>query len=139
MSEYMLSTYYRHYKIYQYAFTTLVRMDVQHVEPLFETSVAFEPLGFAMTEEEYDAKQEEIARLAAEAKAKEEEEAAALEEEEREARLKAEYEAAMPEEVTTKVAEVLAASMAQMKEELEAKFAEQEQTLLAKIAALEAK
>jgi hypothetical protein len=29
--------------------------------------------------------------------------------------------------------------MAQMKEELEAKFAEQEQTLLAKIAALEAK
>jgi len=139
MSEYMLSTYYRHYKIYQYAFTTLVRMDVQHVEPLFETSVAFEPLGFAMTEEEYDAKQEEIARGAAEAKAKEEEEAAALEEEEREARLKAEYEAAMPEEVTTKVAEVLAASMAQMKEELEAKFAEQEQTLLAKIAALEAK
>ena len=62
-----------------------------------------------------------------------------MEEEEREARLKAEYEAAMPEEVTTKVAEVLAASMAQMKEELEAKFAEQEQTLLAKIAALEAK
>ena len=50
--------------------------------------------------------------------------------------LKAEYEAAIPSEVTTKVEAALAASMVAMKEQLEERFAAQEQALLAKIAAL---
>ena len=65
--------------------------------------------------------------------------AAAIEEAEREARLRAEFEAAIPEEVTTKVESSLAAAMEAMKEQLEERFAAQEEALLAKIAALEAK
>lgn len=139
MSEYVLSAYYRHYKLYQYAFTDLVKMDVELAKPILETPQAFESLGMAIPEAEWTEKQDELARAAAEAKAKEEEEKAAAEEAERQARLTAEYEAAIPEEVSSKVEEVLAASMAKMKEELETKFAEQEEGLLAKIAALEAK
>lgn len=138
MTEYVLRTYYRHYKLYQYAFTNLVRMDIEPVKPFLETPEAFASLGMAIPEEEWNAKQEELARAAEEAKAKEAEEKAAAEEAEREARLTAEYEAAIPEEVTSKVEEVLAKSLAQMKEELQTKFAEQEEALLAKIAALEA-
>lgn len=140
MSEYVLSTYYRHYKLYQYAYTNLVRMDIEPpAKPILETPAAFASLGLAVPAEEWTEKQEELARAAAEAKAKEEQEKAVAEEEEREARLKAEYEAAIPEEVSSKVEEALARSLPQMKEALEMKFAEQEDGLLAKIAALEAK
>ena len=140
ISEYVLSSYYRHYKLYQYAFTDLVRMDVEPAKSLLETCEGgFEALGLAVPEEEWKRKQEEAAAAAAEAKAAEEAEKAAAEEAEREARLKAEYEAAIPEEVTSKVEEALAKSMAAMKEELATKFQEQEEGLLAKIAALEAK
>ena len=139
MSEYVLSMYYRHYKLYQYAYTDLVRMDIEPAKSILETPTAFASLGLAIPAEEWTEKQEERARAAAEAKVKEEEERAAAEEAEREARLKAEYEAAIPEEVSSKVEEALAKSMAQMKEELETKFAEQEEGLLAKISALEAR
>lgn len=139
MSEYVLSTYYRHYKLYQYAYTDLLRMDIEPAKPVLETPVAFASLGLAIPAEEWTERQEALAAAKAKAKVKGEEEAAAAEEAEREARLKAEYEAAIPEEVSAKVEEVLAKSMAQMKEELETKFAEQEEGLLAKIAALEAK
>jgi hypothetical protein len=141
MTEYALSTYFRYYKLYQYAFTDLVRMDVRPAAPVLETpgANAFESLGVAYTKEEWAAKQRELAKKAVEAKAREEEEAAAIEEAKREALLKAEYEAAIPSEVTTKVQEALAASMEAMREQLEEKFAAQEEALLAKIAALEAK
>jgi len=141
MTEYALSTYFRYYKLYQYAFTDLVRLDIRPAAPVLETpgANAFESLGVAYPKEEWAEKQKELAEKAAEAKARAEEEAAAIEEAEREALLKAEYEAAIPSEVTTKVQEALAASMEAMKEQLEEKFAAQEEALLAKIAALEAK
>lgn len=140
-TEYALSTYFRHYKLYQYAFTDLVRMDVKPAAPVLETPGpdAFESLGIAYPREEWAEKQAELAQKAAEEKARAEEEAAAIEEAEREARLKAEFEAAIPEEVTTKVESSLAAAMEAMKEQLEERFAAQEEALLAKIAALEAK
>ena len=141
MTEYALSTYFRYYKLYQYAFTDLIRMDIRPATPVLETpgANAFESLGVAYPQEEWAEKQKELAEKAAEAKARAEEEAAAIEEAEREALLKAEYEAAIPSEVTTKVQEALAASMEAMREQLEEKFAAQEEALLAKIAALEAK
>ena len=140
MTEYALGTYFRYYKLYQYAFTDLVRMDVQPAAPVLETpGKAFESLGVAYPKEEWAEKQKELAERAAEAKAREEEEAAAIAEAEREALLKAEYEAAIPSEVTTKVEAALAASMEAMKEQLEERFAAQEKALLAKIAAIEAK
>ena len=131
MTEYALSTYFRYYKLYQYAFTDLVRMDIRPATPILETpgANAFESLGVAYPKEEWAEKQKELAEKAAEAKARAE----------REALLKAEYEAAIPSEVTTKVQEALAASMEAMREQLEEKFAAQEEALLAKIAALEAK
>jgi len=138
MSEYVLNTYFRHYKLYQYAYTDLVRMDIEPARPFLETPPAFESLTLAIPAEEWSDKQEELARAVAEAKVGEERERAATEEAEREARLAAEYETAIPEEVSAKVEEVLAKSLARMKEELETKFAEQEEGLLAKIAALEA-
>ena len=119
--------------------TLSARMDIEPAKSILETPTAFASLGLAIPAEEWTEKQEERARAAAEAKVKEDEERAAAEEAEREARLKAEYEAAIPEEVSSKVEEALAKSMAQMKEELETKFAEQEEGLLAKISALEAR
>jgi len=138
-TEYMLSTYYRHYKLYQYAYTDLVRLDVELAAPMLETPPGFAELSLAYPEAAWNEKQEALASAAGDAKAKEEEENAAAEEAEREARLKAEYDAAIPEEVSAKVEAVLAASMAEMKEALETKFAQQEESLLAKLAKLEAK
>ena len=105
MTEYALSTYFRYYKLYQYAFTDLVRMDIARQPPSSRRrgANAFESLGVAYPKEEWAEKQKELAEKAAEAKARAEEEAAAIEEAEREALLKAEYEAAIPSEVTTKV------------------------------------
>jgi len=139
ITEYMLASYYRHYKLYQYVYTHLVKLDIEHRAPIVEIAPEITPLTEADTERVWQAKQDEIARQAAEAKQKEEEERLAAEEAEREARLKAEYEAAIPEEVTAKVEEALAASMAEMKESLEAKFKEQEEGLLAKLSDLESK
>ena len=140
LTEYMLSTYFRHYKLYQYAFTKLVRMDVKLAAPVLETApTPFELLGLAFTDAEWEEKQAEIKAKIEEEKRKAEEEAAAKEEAEREARIKAEYDAAIPEEVSTRVSEALEQSMKEMKEQLEARFKEQEEALLAKIAELEAK
>lgn len=139
ITEYMLGSYYRHYKLYQYAFTHLVKLDIEHCSPVVEIAPEITPLAEADTEQAWQAKQDEIARQAAEAQQKAEEERLAAEEAEREARLKAEYEAAIPEEVTAKVQEALAAQMAEMKESLETKFKEQEEGLLAKITDLESK
>ena len=140
LTEYMLSTYFRHYKLYQYAFTKLVRMDVKLASPVLETApTPFELLGVAFPDSEWAEKQAEIKAKIEEERRKAEEEAAAKEEAEREARIKAEYDAAIPEEVSTRVSEALAQSMKEMKEQLEARFKEQEEALLAKIAELEAK
>ena len=140
LTEYMLSTYFRHYKLYQYAFTKLVRMDVKLASPVLETApTPFELLGVAFPDSEWAEKQAEIKAKIEEERRKAEVEAAAKEEAEREARIKAEYDAAIPEEVSTRVSEALAQSMKEMKEQLEARFKEQEEALLAKIAELEAK
>ena len=98
----MLSTYFRHYKLYQYAFTDLVRMDVEPMAPILRFQRRSRRWVSAYPKEEWAEKQAELAERAAEKKRLEEEEAAAIEEAEREARLKAEYEAAIPEEVTTR-------------------------------------
>ena len=80
LTEYMLSTYFRHYKLYQYAFTKLVRMDVKLAAPVLETApTPFELLGLAFTDAEWDEKQAEIKAKIEEEKRKAEEEAAAKE------------------------------------------------------------
>ena len=61
LTEYMLSTYFRHYKLYQYAFTKLVRMDVKLASPVLETApTPFELLGVAFPDSEWAEKQAEI-------------------------------------------------------------------------------
>ena len=146
LTEWMLATYYRHYKLYQYAFCKRVTLDVAtdepgHIVEMF--SVRFpdgvQPLTEALTEEEHNAKLEEE-RLAAEEAAKQaEEEAAAAAEAARLAAIEKEFAESIPAEVGEKVDTVLEKRLAVMKEELEAQFQAQEATLLEKIAALEAK
>ena len=74
LTEYMLSTYFRHYKLYQYAFTKLVRMDVKLAAPVLETApTPFELLGLAFTDAEWEEKQAEIKAKIEEEKRKAEE------------------------------------------------------------------
>ena len=77
LTEYMLSTYFRHYKLYQYAFTKLVRMDVKLASPVLETApTPFELLGVAFPDSEWAEKQAEIKAKIEEERRKAEEEAA---------------------------------------------------------------
>lgn len=53
--DWMLDTYYRHFKLYQYAFTDRVTMSVAQVHPLdtIELLTELQPLDIAITEEQH--------------------------------------------------------------------------------------
>lgn len=146
LTEWTLATYYRHYKLYQYAFTKRVTLDVATDEPGYIVEMFSEKfpdgaqfLGLALTEEEHEQKLADERAAAEEAARLAEEEAAAAAEAARLAAIEKEFADTVPEEVGQKVDAALEERLAKMKEELEAQFQAQEAALLEKIAALEAK
>lgn len=132
VTSWMIKTYYRHYKLYQYVYTKLFSLDITPAAPPLEAAPVVPPLSEAQPEAEW----EEERRVAAEAKAAEE---AAAAEAEREAKLKEEYESAIPSEVTDKVQEAVAKELEALRAAMEEKYLSQEAMMLEKIEALEAK
>lgn len=99
--EHALSTYFRHYNLYQYAFTTRHFLDIELSGRIWECAPPIRPLSEASTEVEWNAILEEKERLAQEERERiAAEEEAALEIARRDA-LIAEYEAQVPETVRT--------------------------------------
>ncbi|CAG9466537.1 unnamed protein product [Pedinophyceae sp. YPF-701] len=138
----MLTAYYRNYKLYQYALTTGRTCDVTSRtagDGLVEYPPETPPLEDATPMEEHEAK------LAEERKAKEEEETAAAEEaakeaeERRERELKEAYDGSLPEEVRDKVAAVLEAEMTRMKTDIEGRIASETAALQERLQGLEAR
>ncbi|GMH46079.1 hypothetical protein BSKO_14043 [Bryopsis sp. KO-2023] len=139
ITEWMLDTYYRHYKLYQYAFTDRVTMNVtsRHVKEVVETPPSLPPLAEAMTEEEHNEiveqkrkEKEEEDRVAAEEREKEEEA-------QRQLKLKEEYERAIPDEIQTRVRIVVKKEMELLRTTMEKQFEEQRASLQARIDTLE--
>ncbi|KXZ53860.1 hypothetical protein GPECTOR_6g778 [Gonium pectorale] len=138
--DWMLDSYYRHYKLYQYAYTNRVTLSATYTHPsdVVELPPELPPLAVALTQAQHEAilTEEERKREQEEAAAAAAAEAAA--EAERQARLREEYEAAIPEEIKDRVAMALEREVARLQKAMEEQFAAQQTELLAKIAALEA-
>eukprot|EP00955_Chlamydomonas_euryale_P091502 364630-Chlamydomonas_euryale.AAC.13 len=137
----MLDTYYRHYKLYQYVFTDRILTSVTQTHPMdiVETMPAMQPLLDAMTEEQHakvvseeQRKVEEVAREKAAADA-------AAAEAERQAQLREEYVAAIPEEIRDQVASAVEKELMQLKQQMEEQFQEQNAALQQRLEELEGK
>jgi hypothetical protein len=137
----ILDTYYRHYKLYMYAFTDRVLMSVVQTHPLdiVEAAPTLPALHEAMTEEEHMQIISEEERKAAEEAAAVEAAAAAQAEEERLARLREEYVAAVPDEIHDQVAAAVGREMELLKKAMEEQFLTQQAALQAKVEELEAR
>ncbi|MEW5297179.1 MAG: hypothetical protein WDW36_000404 [Sanguina aurantia] len=141
ITEWMLSTYFTHYTLYQYVFTDRVTMDLTSYHPSdsIELPAVLPPLDDAITEQEHDViladghRQRDAAELAdVQAKAAEDEAA-------RQLRLREEYEAAIPDDIKDRVQEAVDRELIVLKQSMQEQFASQTHSLLAKITALEAK
>lgn len=139
--QWMLDSYYRHYKLYMYVFTNRVTMSVTSFHPLqsVELAAVLQPLNEAMTEEQYLALMDEEQRQKEAEERAAAEAAAAVAEEERQRRIKEEYEATIADEIKARVAAAVEAELAMMKAEMEEKFKKQQAHLLDKITQLEDK
>ncbi|KAG2437565.1 hypothetical protein HYH02_011207 [Chlamydomonas schloesseri] len=138
--DWMLDSYYRHYKLYMYSYTNRVTLSATSMHPsdCVELAPELPPLLEALTQEQHEAilteegrKREQEAAAAAAA-------AAEAAEAERQARLREEYEAAIPEEVKDRVASAVEKELARLQKVMEEQFAAQTAALMAKIATLEA-
>ncbi|GIL64618.1 hypothetical protein Vafri_18511 [Volvox africanus] len=137
--EWMLDSYYRHYKLYQYSYTNRITLSATYSSPsdIVELPPELPPLVKALTQAEHDA------MLTAEERKREQEAAAAaaaaaeVAEAERQAKLREEYEAAIPDEIKDRVAAALEQELARLQRVMEEQFAAQQADLLAKIAVLE--
>lgn len=138
-TEYMINSYYRHYKLYQYTFTKKFTLDLAPKPPLVKVSPVLPGLNDALHTEKWKLHQAELQRQEEEKKAEEERLAAEKLEADRQEALKREYVEAIPEVIHEKVHSVLEQKMAEMKANVEETFAKQEENLLAKIAELEGK
>eukprot|EP00798_Chlamydomonas_sp_ICE-L_P004543 gene4543-14721_t len=137
--EWFLDTYYRHYKLYIYAFTKRVLMNSHPLDDVELPSLPLQPLNDAMTEEEHAEVVEEETKKREEEDAESAAQRAEEEEAARKLRLREEYEASIPEEVKEKVAAALERELGMLKKEMEEKFDKQTTTLRTKIEELEAK
>mmetsp|Transcript_44370 Transcript_44370/g.73953 ORF Transcript_44370/g.73953 Transcript_44370/m.73953 type:complete len:276 (+) Transcript_44370:252-1079(+) len=137
ITDWVIDTYYRHYKLYQYAFTERFTLDVKETSILVETPPTLVPLADALNSRKWAEHEEELARQAAEQHAQEQADAEAAAEAARLAALDEEYQNAIPDEISARVHKVLEEKMALLKEEMEAQFKQQEENLLEKISALE--
>lgn len=135
--EYMLNTYFSHFKLYQYAFLPVATMEVSTRTPLVLPPTISPPLARAITWEVHEAQLAAAAAEAEAAAAVAKAEVATKAEAERQAKIDAAYEASIPTEVTGAVGSAIAEQLAAMQEEMEAKFAATEEELLSKIGALE--
>lgn len=137
----MLDSYYRHYKLYMYAFTDRVLMNVSQVHPLDSVEVppSLPPLSDAISEEQHlermHEEQSKIDAEAAEAAAAEAEAAEAA----RLAALREAYIAAVPDEVQERVAAAVQREMERLRISMEEQFQEQQSMLQARIDELETK
>lgn len=139
--QWMLQTYYQHYKLYQYAFTNRVTLSVttRHPSDIVEAPPELQPLNAAITEEEHMQQQSVLQQEEAAKQKLADEERSAAEEAARLAGLRAEYEAAIPDEIKDKVQAAVDKELEIMRSAMEAKFKEQEEKLLLQINELQVK
>lgn len=139
ITDWMLITYFTHFKLYQYAFTSRITMNVTayHPSDCVELPPSLPPLVEAVTDEQHTRNEQEarIQKETADLKAAEEAAAAAIEEQER--LLKEAMENAMPDEIQQKVQAALQKEMERLQLIMQAQFSKQEAGLRQRIAELE--
>eukprot|EP00879_Flechtneria_rotunda_P014718 GHRR01015379.1.p1 GENE.GHRR01015379.1~~GHRR01015379.1.p1 ORF type:complete len:276 (+),score=103.63 GHRR01015379.1:522-1349(+) len=138
--DWMLDTYFRHYKLYQYAFTNRVTMSIStyHPSSLVQLVPKLPPLAEALTEEQRQQQLDEQQRQLEEQQRAEAAATAAAAEEARARAVAEEYEASLPEDIKDKVSLALEREVAYLKKKMEEQFQHQQAELLAKLAQLEA-
>eukprot|EP00878_Enallax_costatus_P038356 GHUV01043567.1.p1 GENE.GHUV01043567.1~~GHUV01043567.1.p1 ORF type:complete len:187 (+),score=81.30 GHUV01043567.1:1956-2516(+) len=138
--DWMLHTYYRHYKLYQYAFTSRVTMSITSYHPssLVELVPQLPPLADALTEEQHQQQLDEEQRQEEERRHAEEAAAAVAAEEARQRALEEEYEASLPDDVKDRVVHALEREVGYLKKKMAEQFQAQQKGLLTRLAELEA-
>jgi len=137
ITDHMIDTYYRHYKLYQYAFTKRYTLDFKEPPPLVEVMPELVPLAEGMSSRKWQEYQDELQKVEAEKREQEEKAAAAAAEEKAEQERLAEYMSAIPDEIFAQVQKVFEEKMVDVRADMENQFKTQEENLLNKISALE--
>eukprot|EP00243_Klebsormidium_subtile_P001624 TRINITY_DN12934_c0_g1_i1.p1 TRINITY_DN12934_c0_g1~~TRINITY_DN12934_c0_g1_i1.p1 ORF type:complete len:259 (+),score=53.45 TRINITY_DN12934_c0_g1_i1:105-881(+) len=140
LTEHIIRTYFKHYKLYQYAFTQRCTLTVACTSLLddgLEEAPLLQPLAEALSQVEWDRKLESARKEAEDRENQQRAEKQAADERARQEEIEAAYRAAIPDEVTEKVRLALEQQLPELKLQLEKKMQEREQALLAKLAALQ--
>ncbi|CAK9233636.1 unnamed protein product [Sphagnum troendelagicum] len=121
ITHYLLHTYFRHYKMYQYACmpTFVLNIATLELSNFVQTSPIVPPLQEFMNQEEYDIEQALIQKQKEEEEAKQLEEKRLAAEAARQHEIELAYLAAVPDEITVKVLAALQKHLGQMRIELE--------------------
>eukprot|EP00775_Hariotina_reticulata_P005753 gene5752-5993_t len=137
--DWMLHTYYQHYKLYQYAFVKRITLSLTSYQPtsLVELVPILPPLAEALTEEQHQQELDEQQRQFEEACREQAAAAAAVAEEARIKALQDEYEASLPDDIKEKVLLALEREVAYLKDKMEQQFQAQQAQLLTKLGQLE--
>ncbi|KAL0039575.1 hypothetical protein WJX77_002257 [Trebouxia sp. C0004] len=141
ITQWLLGSYFMHYKLYQYAFTNRVSCTVTSYNPgdVVELAPQLPSLQEAATEEQHQLSVAEQQKQAAEAAIRAAEEKAAQDEADRQKRIKDSFDAQMPDEISQKVQAALQKEMERLQVIMSAQFAKQEAVLKQRVAELQQK
>lgn len=128
--DHVTDTYYRHYKLYRYAFTKKRLLDFSIKPDTVEVAPGFKSLAEGKPEE--DVREPDVEQVAPEEQAPLTQEEEAVVEEQADEEL-------LADEKTDMVQKLVAKKLESVKEQVEKDFASQEEAYQARIAALEAK
>ncbi|KAK9814229.1 hypothetical protein WJX72_002602 [[Myrmecia] bisecta] len=139
LTDWMLDSYFAHYKLYQYAFTDRVTMTVtsRHPGDIVEAPPQLPPLAEAQTEEQHQKELEAQEKQRIEDERTAAEEAARLAAEEQARQIAESYAKTMPDEIQAKVQAAMEKELERLRVTMEGQFAKQEATLRKRIAELE--
>ncbi|MCO5552574.1 hypothetical protein L7F22_006087 [Adiantum nelumboides] len=139
ITSYLLNTYYRHYKLYQYSFCPNLIMNLETYKDDIEVAPAIPSLFEAISQQQWDAELEARQNQEEEEELKRLSEQALAEEAARQASIEAEYRNAVPEEVAQKTKLLADFYLQQMKAELVSMLQEQEKKMEDKFLSLQSR
>ncbi|KAI5078703.1 hypothetical protein GOP47_0006374 [Adiantum capillus-veneris] len=139
ITSYLLNTYYRHYKLYQYSFCPTLILNLETYKDDVEVAPAIPSLAEAISQQQWDVEQEALQKQEEDEQLKRLAEQALAEEAARQASIEAEYRNAMPEEVAQKTKLLVEFYLQQMKTELVTMLQEQDKKMEDKFSSLQSR
>lgn len=139
ITSYLLNTYYRHYKLYQYSSCPLLLLNLETYKDDIEAAPLMPSLDEAISQQQWDAEQEVLRKQREDEELKQLVEHTLAEEAAKQASIEAAYRDAVPEVVAQKTKVLVDFYLQQMKNELISMLQDQEKKVEDKFLSLQSR